>query len=70
MFAALSGRMKSSTIECKSPSGCCPPLLPAGNHMFSVSPVLPENTNILCAAPCVFTWKGGASVKQVTLSRN
>lgn len=55
---------------CKSPSGCCPPLSPAGNYMFSVSPVLPGNTNIFCAGPCVFTWRGGACVKQVTLSRN
>lgn len=70
MFAALSGGMKASTVDCKNPSGCHSPLSSAGNYMFSVSPVLSGNTNIFCAAPCVFTWRGGACVKQVTLSRN
>lgn len=70
MFAAPSGEMKASTIDCESLSGCRPPLSSAGNYMFSVSPVLSGKTNIFCAVRCVFTRRGGACVKQASLQRS
>lgn len=70
MFAAPSGRAEASTIDFKSPSGHCLPSSSAGNYMFSVFPFLSGNTSVFSPAPRVFTWRGGACVKQVTLSRS
>lgn len=55
MFAAPSGEMKASTIDCESLSGCCPPLSSAGNYVFSVSCLVREDKYFLCCTLCFHT---------------